>query len=46
MQDALAGSLLAPNGKKLVLDRADAETPELDLPLDGQRWALEYAAFN
>ena len=41
VQDALAGSLLAPNGKKLVLDRADAETPELDLLLDGQRWALE-----
>ena len=30
IQNALAASLLAADGKKLVLDRGDAPEPELD----------------
>ena len=38
-QDALAASLLAPYGKRLVLDDRSAPEPELADLLDGQRWA-------
>ena len=41
VQDALAASLLAPSGKKLVLDQKAAPEPELDQLLDAQRWAEE-----
>ena len=41
VQDALAASLLAPDGIRLVLDQLAASSPELDSPLDGQRWAFE-----
>ena len=40
VQDALAASVLAPRGKKLVLDATAAEEPELGELLDAQRWAL------
>ena len=43
VQNALAASLLAPTGKRLALDSATAEGPELDALLDGQRWAIEHA---
>ena len=39
-QDALAASLLAHSGKRLVLDERNVDTPELADLLDGQRWAL------
>ena len=38
-QDALAASLLAHHGRKLVVDDNTALEPELDALLDGQRWA-------
>ena len=41
VQDALAASLLAPAGRRLVLAPSAAFVPELDLLLDGQRWAFE-----
>ena len=41
LQDAVAASLLAVSGQRLVLDQGAAPGPELDLLLDGQRWALE-----
>ena len=41
VQDALAASLLADEGKRLVVDRGEANMPELDALLDGQRWAFE-----
>ena len=41
VQDAVAASLLAPQGKKLVLDTHAAWVPDLDALLDGQRWATE-----
>ena len=40
-QNALAASLLAPCGKKLILDDAAGFEPELDSLLDAQRWAGE-----
>ena len=43
-QDALAASLLAENGKKLVIDDHSVPEPALDLLLDGQRWAAETGA--
>ena len=48
LQDALAASLLAESGKRLVLDQSAAPAPELDILLDGQRWAFEepIAAFD
>ena len=39
VQDSLAASLLAPAGRRLVLDTPAAELPHLDEVLDGQRWA-------
>ena len=39
VQNAVAGSLLARTGKRLVLDEGAADAPPLDLLLDGQRWA-------
>ena len=42
VQDAIAASLLARTGKKLVLDNGDANTPALDEVLDGQRWASSW----
>ena len=44
VQDALASSLLAASGHRLVLDQSAAPAPELDLLLDGQRWAFEEPA--
>ena len=41
VQDALAASLLAVSGAQLVLDQAAAPVPELDVLLDGQRWAFD-----
>ena len=41
VQDALAAFILATEGKTLALERAAAETPELDALLDGQRWAFD-----
>ena len=41
VQDALAASLLAPAGRRLVLDQSAALAPELDALLDGQRWAFD-----
>ena len=44
-EDTIAASLLAASGAQLVLDQAAAPPPELDLLLDGQRWAFEEPAF-
>ena len=44
VQDALAASLLAPHGPGIVLDQPAAPAPELDILLDGQRWAFEELA--
>ena len=41
VQNALTASLLAAEGKTLVLDRGEAHEPDLDLLLDGQRWAFD-----
>ena len=41
VQDALAASLLAQSGRKLVLDNSVTDGPALDEVLDGQRWACE-----
>ena len=41
VQDALAASLLASPGPGLVLDQTAAPAPELDILMDGQRWAFE-----
>ena len=41
VQNAVAGSLLAKTGKKLVLEDAPTGGPTLDELLDGQRWALD-----
>ena len=41
VQNALAGSLPAKTGKKLVLEDAPTGEPTLDELLDGQRWALD-----
>ena len=41
VQDAVAASLLAPSGKKLVIDNSADAVPELDGLLDSQRWAME-----
>ena len=41
VQDALAASILAPAGPGLVLDQSAAPAPELDILLDGQRWAFD-----
>lgn len=43
VQNSLAASLLAPNGPGLVLDQPAAPASELDLLMDGQRWAFEPA---
>ena len=40
-QDALAASLLATNGRNLVIDDSATGAPELDRVLDCQRWAIE-----
>ena len=45
VQNALAASLLAPHGPGLVLDQPAAPAPDLDLLMDGQRWAFEPADF-
>ena len=42
VQDAIAASLLAHTGKKLVLNNGDVDTPTLDEVLDGQRWASSW----
>ena len=39
VQDAVAASLLAEVGTKLVQERPATWAPELDALLDGQRWA-------
>ena len=39
VQNALAASLLAKSGRKLVLEDATTVGPEVDELLDGQRWA-------
>ena len=41
VQDAMAASLLADSGRSLVSGDTAAVAPDLDLVLDGQRWALE-----
>ena len=41
IQDALAASILAPSGRRLVLDAGADGAPDLDRLLDGQRWAGE-----
>ena len=41
VQDALAASLLATSGRRLVLDQSAAPEPPVDVLLDGQRWALD-----
>jgi len=41
IQDALAASLLAPCGERLVLDQKADAAPEWDHLLDGRRWATE-----
>ena len=41
VQNALAASLLAPHGPGMVLEQPAAPAPELDILLDGQRWAFE-----
>ena len=38
---AIAASLLAVSGARLVLDQSAAPIPELDAVLDGQRWAAD-----
>ena len=43
VQNAVAASLLAANGRRLVLDMNADATPKLDLLLDGQRWAIDGA---
>ena len=37
-QDSLAASILAEDGRRLVLEAAAAPAPDLDEVLDGQRW--------
>ena len=41
VQNAIAASLLAHSGSRLVLDQSGAPIPELDSVLDGQRWASD-----
>ena len=41
VQDALAASLIAPSGRRLVLDHGADAAPSLEDLLDRQRWALE-----
>ena len=41
VQDAIAASILAPHGPKLVLDQSAAPSPESDVLLDGQWWAFD-----
>ena len=41
VQDALAASLLAHSGKRLVLNAACSTAPQLDEVLDCQRWAQD-----
>ena len=41
VHNALAASLLAHSGKKLVLDSSSSTAPDLAEVLDGQRWAAE-----
>ena len=41
VQDAVTASLSAIHGPGLVLDQAAAPTPELDILMDGQRWAFD-----
>ena len=43
VQDAIAASLLQVSGAQLVLDQSAAPIPEVDLVLDGQRWAFEHS---
>ena len=39
VQSAVAASVLAPEGRKLVLDEKGADAPELSELLDAQRWS-------
>lgn len=39
VQDGSAASILAPSGRKKLLDTGAAEVPNLNALLDGQRWA-------
>lgn len=43
VQDAIASSLLAQSGIQLVLDQSASHIPELDVVLDGQKWAVEHS---
>ena len=46
VQNAIAASLLAAQGHKLILDMGADGSPPVDLLLDGQRWALDGAALG
>ena len=43
VQNAIAASLLAPTGRRLVLDQSGAPTPDISTVLDGQRWAVDHS---
>ena len=43
VQNAIAASLLAPTGRRRVLDQSGAPTPDISTVWDGQRWAVEHS---